>query len=261
MFDFAADAREEGGTKGRNNKGLVTFDRKTRKDTFYAYQAWLTDEPMLHLCSKEFVNRDGDTAEFVVYSNLPEVTLTVNGTAYTKQAEDHFFHFTVPQPEGNYTVIATAGDLTEQATFNHVSQPDPAYRFQQGTVLNWFDLDTPDGFYSVKDLLKDIAQSPDAAALVQPFLAEMMAARAAKAKQKEQETGRETVKSGEGMSAEDRRRTTMQFSLLQLIRMGAPDMPKERIIAINKQLNQIPKYVPPKDMDMEQAEKDADSLQ
>ena len=256
MFDFAADAREEGGTKGRNNKGLVTFDRKTRKDTFFAYQAWLTNEPMLHLCGKEFVNRDGDTAEFVVYSNLPEVTLTVNGTAYTKQAEDHFFHFTVPQPEGNYTVIATAGDLTEQATFNHVSQPDPAYRFQQGTVLNWFDIDTPEGFYSVKDLLKDISQAPDAAALVKPLLAEMTAARAAKAKQKEQETGRETVKSGEGMSAEDRRRTTMQFSLLQLIRMGAPDMPKERIIAINKQLNRIQKYKPPVDIDPEQYEKD-----
>ena len=187
------------------------------------------------------MNRDGDNTEFVVYSNLPEVTLTVNGTSYTKQAEDHFFHFTVPQPEGNYTVIATAGDLTEQATFNHVSQPDPAYRFQQGTVLNWFDIDTPEGFYSVKDLLKDISQAPDAAALVKPLLAEMTAARAAKARQKEEETGRGTVKSGEGISTEDRMKITMQFSLLQLIRMGAPDMPRERIIQINKQLNQIPK--------------------
>ena len=140
-----------------------------------------------------------------------------------------------------HTVIASAGDLTEQVTFNHVSQPDPAYRFQQGTVLNWFDIDTPEGFYSIKDLLKDISQSSDAMALVQPFLAEMMAARAAKAAQKEKKTGRETVKSGAGMSAEDRRRTTMQFSLLQLIRMSAPDMPKERIIAMNRKLNQIRK--------------------
>ena len=241
MFDFAADAREEGGTKGRNNKGLVTFDRKTRKDAFYAYQAWLTDAPMLHLCSREFVNRDGDETEFVVYSNLPEVTLRVNGKEYRKTAEDHFFHFTVAQPEGTYTVSASAGELREEAEFIHVSQPDPAYRFQQGTVLNWFDIDTPDGFYSVKDLLKDIVLSPEAAALVKPFLAEMTAARAEKARQKEQETGRETVKSGAGMSAEDRMRTTMQFSLLQLIRMGAPDMPKERIIAMNRKLNSIGK--------------------
>ena len=108
-------------------------------------------------------------------------------------------------------------------------------------MLNWFDIETPEGFYSVKDLLKDISQTPDAAALVKPLLAEMTAARAAKAARKEQETGRQTVKSGEGMSAEDRRRTTMQFSLLQLIRMGAPDMPKERIIAMNRRLNQIRK--------------------
>ena len=79
---------------------------------------------------------------------------------------DHFFHFTVAQPEGTYTVSASAGELREEAEFIHVSQPDPAYRFQQGTVLNWFDIDTPDGFYSVKDLLKDIVLSPEAAALV-----------------------------------------------------------------------------------------------
>ena len=78
-------------------------------------------------------------------------------------------------------------------------------------------------------------------ALLKPFLAEMTAARAAKAKRKEQETGRQTVKSGEGMSTEDRMHTTMQFSLLQLIRMGAPDMPKERIIAMNRRLNQFRK--------------------
>ena len=69
----------------------------------------------------------------------------------------------------------------------------------------------------------------------------MTAARTAKAAQKEQETGRETVKSGEGISAEDRMKITMQFSLLQLIRMGAPDLPKARIIEINQGLNKIPK--------------------
>ena len=94
----------------------------------------------------------------------------------------------------------------------------------------------------MEDLLKDIVQSPEAAALVKPFLAGMTAARAAKAQQKERETGRETVKSGEGISAEDRMKITMQFSLLQLIRMGAPDMPKERIIDMNQKLNRIKKH-------------------
>ena len=241
MFDFAADAREEGGTKGRNNKGLVTFDRKTRKDAFYAYQAWLTEQPMLHLCGKEFINRDGDSAEFVVYSNLPEVTLSVNGEEYKKECPDHFFHFIVSQPKGAYTVVASAGDLSEQAQFTHVAQPDPAYRFQQGTVLNWFDITTPEGYYSVKELLNDITQSQEAAACVNPLVTEMAASRTKKTEQKEQEAGRKTQKSGEGISAEARRNITLQFSLLQLIRMGAPDLPKERIIEINKKLNQIPK--------------------
>jgi beta-galactosidase len=196
---------------------------------------------MLHLCGKEFVNRDGDTTEFVVYSNLPEVTLTVDGTEYRKECPNHFFHFTVPQPKGSYTVVASAGSLSEQAQFCHVTEPDPAYRFQQGTVLNWFDITTPEGYYSVKDLLKDITQSPEAAAFINPLLAEMTASRMRKAAQKEQEAGRTTQKSGEGISAEARRNITLQFSLLQLIRMGAPDMPKERIIEINRWLNRIPK--------------------
>ena len=241
MFDFAADAREEGGTKGRNNKGLVTFDRKKRKDAFYAYQAWLTDKPMLHLCSREYVNREGDTTEFVVYSNLPEVTLSVNGEVYTKQAADHFFHFSVPQPEGSYTVKATAGDLAEEAQFVHVAEPDPAYRFEQGTVLNWFDITCPEGFYSVRDLLRDVFASKEASAVVIPFMSEMTAEREKKIREKEAKEGRAIAKSGEGMSAEERMKMTLQFSLLQLIRMGSPDMPKEKIIACNQKLNQIRK--------------------
>ena len=50
MFDFAADARDEGGVQGRNNKGLVTYDRKTKKDAFYIYQAYWTTKPMVHVC-------------------------------------------------------------------------------------------------------------------------------------------------------------------------------------------------------------------
>ena len=50
MFDFAADARDEGGCKGRNNKGLVTYDRKIKKDAFYIYQAYWTTAPMVHVC-------------------------------------------------------------------------------------------------------------------------------------------------------------------------------------------------------------------
>ena len=63
MFDFGADARNEGGENGQNHKGLVTFDRKYKKDSFYAYKAWLSDEPFVHLCGKRYVDRVEDTTK------------------------------------------------------------------------------------------------------------------------------------------------------------------------------------------------------
>ena len=79
MFDFAADARDQGGEPGMNHKGLVTFDRKTKKDSFYLYQAYWTDEPMVHICSKRFEERGVDKITVKVYSNQPQVTLYQNG--------------------------------------------------------------------------------------------------------------------------------------------------------------------------------------
>jgi len=79
MFDFGADARSEGGENGQNHKGLVTMDRKYKKDAFYAYKAWLSDDPFVHLCGKRYVDRVEDVTKVTVYSNLPEVELFVNG--------------------------------------------------------------------------------------------------------------------------------------------------------------------------------------
>ena len=71
MYDFAADARDQGGEPGMNHKGLVTFDRKTKKDSFYIYKAWWSDEPFVHICSKRFVDRTQNEIEVKVYSNQP----------------------------------------------------------------------------------------------------------------------------------------------------------------------------------------------
>lgn len=77
MFDFAADSRAEGGENGMNHKGLVTFDRKYKKDAFYAYKAWLSEDPFVHICGKRYVDRVEDTTKVTVYSNQPEVELFV----------------------------------------------------------------------------------------------------------------------------------------------------------------------------------------
>ena len=57
MFDFGANIRDEGGVKGRNNKGLITYDRKIKKDAFYMYKANWSDEKFVHITSKRFVDR------------------------------------------------------------------------------------------------------------------------------------------------------------------------------------------------------------
>lgn len=79
MFDFGADARSEGGEDGQNHKGLMTFDRSYKKDSFYAYKAWLSDDPFVHICGKRYVDRVEDVTKVTVYSNLPEVELFANG--------------------------------------------------------------------------------------------------------------------------------------------------------------------------------------
>ena len=140
MFDFAADARDQGGEPGMNHKGLVTFDRKTKKDSFYLYKANWSKEPFVHICSKRYVNRCEATTMVKVYSNQPAVTLRVNGKdAGTQRRDDHIFTFTVPL-NSEIKVEAVAGTLSDTATFRRVDAPDPAYilkRDKNAQKSNW----------------------------------------------------------------------------------------------------------------------------
>ena len=78
MFDFAVDTRSEGDTPGRNDKGLVTYDRKVKKDAFYFYKSNWNPEPMVYITSRRFVNRTSSMANIKVYSNCGSVNLFVN---------------------------------------------------------------------------------------------------------------------------------------------------------------------------------------
>ena len=92
MFDFAADARDQGGEPGMNHKGLVTFDRKTKKDSFYLYKAWWSDEAFVHICSKRFTDRTASEIEVKVYSNQKTVALFADGQKIAEQTGEHVFH-------------------------------------------------------------------------------------------------------------------------------------------------------------------------
>jgi len=157
MFDFGADARAEGGENGQNHKGLVTMDRKYKKDSFYAYKAWLSDDPFVHLCGKRYIDRVEDVTKVTVYSNLPEVELFVNGESIGKKtAEDHFFYFDVPNV-GESTITARAGEFSDEGKIRKVSERNMDYVLvEKGAVLNWFDIDAPEGRFSLNDKISDI---------------------------------------------------------------------------------------------------------
>ncbi len=160
MFDFGADARAEGGENGQNHKGLVTMDRKYKKDAFYAYKAWLSDDPFVHLCGKRYIDRVEDVTRVTVYSNQPEVELFVNGESIGKKtAPDHFFYFDVPNV-GESEIVAKAGDLTDKGTIRKVAERNMDYVLKEvGAVLNWFDVTEIEGRYSLNDKIADIMQS------------------------------------------------------------------------------------------------------
>ena len=160
MFDFGADARAEGGENGQNHKGLMTMDRKYKKDSFYAYKAWLSDEPFVHIAGKRYVKRHEDVTKVTVYSNLPEVELFVNGQSVGKKtAPDHFFYFEVKN-EGESKLVAIAGECRDESYFVKVDERCEDYVLkEQGAVLNWFDIDAPEGKYSLNDTVSDIMAS------------------------------------------------------------------------------------------------------
>ena len=142
MFDFAADARDQGGEPGMNHKGLVTFDRKIKKDSFYLYKAYWSEEPFVHICSKRFKDRVADKLMVKVYSNQDSIALYVNGKKQDVKRDGPVFVFKVPFI-GNTHIEARVADperdIFDVADFNKVDKPNPAYRLkkEKKKSANW----------------------------------------------------------------------------------------------------------------------------
>ena len=228
MFDFGADARAEGGENGQNHKGLVTFDRKYKKDAFYAYKAWLSDEPFVHLCGKRYVDRVEDVTRVTVYSNLPEVTLLVNGKALeTKAAPDHFFYFDVPNRDES-RLTAIAGDCRDESVIRKVDAFNERYRLREkGAVLNWFDVSEPEGRFSLNDRIGDICAVPQGKAVIDELLSKFSGGTAA---------GFEIT---DGMREMMNGFTVLRMTSLMGTTGASPD--KEALLSLNQKLNQIKK--------------------
>ena len=173
MFDFAADGRDEGGKHGENQKGLVTMDRKLKKDAFYLYKAyWNKEDAFVHICGRRYVDRKEDTTEVKVYSNQTTVSLYVDGTLLETQEGSRIFRFAVPMT-GEHEIVAKAGAEEDSIHIRKVEEANPDYVMGEiKDVINWFD-DEPykPECYSIKDKMSEIQASPKAGAI----LAELMA--------------------------------------------------------------------------------------
>ena len=237
MFDFGADARNEGGENGQNHKGLVTFDRKYKKDSFYAYKAWLSDIPFVHLCGKRYVDRVEDVTKVTVYSNLPEVELFANGVSLGKKtAADHFFYFDVPNA-GTTKLEAVAGDCRDESVINKVETPNESYRLvEKGAILNWFDIDAPDGYFSLNDKMGDVLGTVRGKMLFMSLMGKMLGGK---------------KKDGEGTKVmgfdftPDMMTMMNGFTVLRLLTLAGGMMDakftKEDLLELNAKLNKIKK--------------------
>ena len=179
-FDFAADARNEGGVQGRNNKGLITYDRKIKKDAFYIYKAWWNPEPMIWVSGGRFADRAPEERNVIVYTNCENVTLVVNGQdVETKAAVDHMITFeNVALLDGQNTVTAYSGDVKANTiTLNGVAEHNYAYDLPDGNQgVNWFDdpelvamkkaFKYPKDAFSIKDKMGALMDHPETAKIL-----------------------------------------------------------------------------------------------
>ncbi len=240
-FDFAADARNEGGVQGRNNKGLITYDRKTKKDAFYIYKAWWNPEPMVFVSGGRFVNRAPEERNVIVYTNCEDVTLVVNGVEVeTKKAVDHMVTFeNVALKDGENTVSACSGDVkSNEITLNAVAEHDYSYDLPDGNQgANWFDdpaavamkkaFKYPKDAYSIKDKMGVLMENPQTAAILGGLMQKFM--------------GGNSMMSGMGQMSEEMMGFVRAMRLSDALKMAGDAVTMEAKLALNQALNQIKK--------------------
>jgi beta-galactosidase len=227
LFDFAADGRDEGGKKGENQKGLVEFDHKTKKDTFYLYKAAWSKEPFVHITGKRYRDRAEEKTQIKVYSNCESVTLTVDGKELETKAGGRVFVFELPLT-GEHRIEAVSGDCRDSMTLRRVSEPNPAYLFRKQAVINWFDAaDYDPSCYSIKDTMGALSQNPQTAAILGRMMERMTASRGDVAK--------------EANNNANLQKMMAELSLESLIKQAGDSVPGEMIRSLNAALQKIKK--------------------
>ncbi|MBN2222468.1 MAG: glycoside hydrolase family 2 protein, partial [Vallitaleaceae bacterium] len=229
MFDFGADARDEGGVKGRNNKGLVTFDRKTKKDAFYVVKAYYSKEPFVHICGRRYIEHCEETLEIKVYSNQKSVALYRNGHLIEEKDGNKVFHFSVTLEKEN-NIEALSQGVHDQIFIRKVEKENPDYTLQkEESVSNWLsdlNLQFPEGHFSIKDKLGDLFTIDLGRKLIQRVM-------------EQRSTEKEGIAASVQMSDEMRMKLMKDLTFESLLQRA--DIKEAQLIEINNQLIQIRK--------------------
>ena len=228
LFDFASDGRDEGGKHGENQKGLVTIDRKTKKDAFYLYKAYWSRENFIHICGRRYVDRTEEVTKIKVYSNQPSVALYVDGIFVEEQKGSRIFEFEIPV-SGSHKVAAQAGEYRDEIIVKKADEINKEYLFvKERDIVNWFDKeDFHEDCYSVGDTLGEIAKSPEANAIVQKLTAKAAASRGDVA---------ESVKDNPALQ-----RMMQRMTLQSMLKQAGDVIKPEEIKALNDALQRIKK--------------------
>jgi len=223
MFDFTSPIRQAANIKNRNIKGLVTFDRQTRKDSFYYYRAMWSKEPFVHFASKRYVNRSNEFISVKVYSNQPEVTILIHEAEYTRRVKNGSAIFeNVKLDMGENKIVAKAGISVDEVIFNRQSEADESYVYVDQNpglnVRNWF-LDEqseselfPEGFLSIRSTINDLLASDEATSVIDKRMPDV---------------------------GKDIRDMVGTFSLEKFFSFAKPDYTEEEFKALNAELTKI----------------------
>ena len=138
MFDFGSDGREQGGDNGKNHKGLVTFDRKIKKDAFYLYKAFWSNKDFIHICSKRYKNRCEKRTEIKIYSHTDKIISIFQNDKLIKQYKNKkIFKFSCLLRKGENIFVVTDGYMEDKVIINKVDYRDESYILKEGNSYSW----------------------------------------------------------------------------------------------------------------------------
>ena len=235
MADFGSENRDEGGRKGQNMKGLVTMDRKLKKDAFYLYKAYWSKESFVKLAGSRFVNRHKEENSITVLSNLLRLQLFVNGELMEeKDNVEQITQFQIRLPKMGQNEIHVKGFdengniYEDNMVLNRVIEEDKSYKAEKKdnrvVVTNWFEKfdlsDTTEviideNAYSTKDTIQELLLNEATKAIIEKYM--------------------------DFLLTDTRFLRARNMTIDALFGLGGLALPKELRTVLNRELNQIKK--------------------